>query len=184
MLPSLQAFFAQPEHLSIVTRIIGCRESRQGKPSPVSLRVCDWFLSNYSKAKRVFVRGADAYVAYKSSLRGLSKSLFDPFARANSITIKDSQGRDMLTTVAQLNWFRWAIINGIIDFCITHKKLIEADLAARGRGQSKARPKRPPAREAAGSPKARSPSPAPKRRALSKAPAMANVVISCVRIEF
>lgn len=140
MLPSLRAYFADPDKLRVVTRIIGCRESRGGPPL-VSLRVLDWFLSNYSKAHRVVVNQQDVYVAYKTSLRGHSKALFDPFARTSAIVIRDSEGRDMSTTVAQLSFFRWSISNGIIDYCLAHKRAIEQDLSSRGRSGVQPRPK-------------------------------------------
>jgi hypothetical protein len=54
-------------------------------------------------------------VAYKSSLDGYSKKFFDPFCRTERI---EFQG--FTTTVAQLNFIRWCIINGIVDY-ITEK---------------------------------------------------------------
>lgn len=208
MLPSLRAYFADKEKLRVVTRIIGCRESRGGPPL-VSLRVLDWFLSNYSKAHRVVVNKQDVYVAYKTSLRGHSKALFDPFARTSTIVIKDSEGRDMSTTVAQLSFFRWSISNGIIDHCLTNKRAIELDLSSRGRSgaqprtkqrkrspqpdqpsepsrtsPSKPQRKRSPRPSPAKSPTAQTVAPPAKRKALSKAPTLANVVVQTTSINF
>jgi hypothetical protein len=53
------------------------------------------------------------HVAYKSSLDGYSKKLFDPFCRTARI---DFQG--LTTTVAQLNFIKWCITNGIIGYLI------------------------------------------------------------------
>lgn len=51
------------------------------------------------------------HVAYKSSLDGYSKKLFDPFCRTERI-----QFQNLTTTVGQLNFIRWCITNGIIDY--------------------------------------------------------------------
>jgi hypothetical protein len=57
-------------------------------------------------------------VAYKSSLDGYSKKFFDPFCRTERI---EFQG--FTTTVAQLNFIRWCIVNGIVDY-ITEKGVL------------------------------------------------------------
>jgi hypothetical protein len=56
------------------------------------------------------------HVAYKSSLDGYSKKLFDPFCRTERI---DFQG--LTTTCAQLNFLRWAISNGIVHIIKNYK---------------------------------------------------------------
>jgi len=48
-------------------------------------------------------------ISYKSCLNGYSKKLFDPFCRTERIEFKG-----LTTTVAQLNFMRWCIKNGII----------------------------------------------------------------------
>jgi hypothetical protein len=58
------------------------------------------------------------HVAYKSSLDGYSKKFFDPFCRTERI---EFQG--FTTTIAQLNFIRWCIVNGIVDY-ITEKGVL------------------------------------------------------------
>jgi hypothetical protein len=61
-------------------------------------------------------------VSYKSCLNGYSKKLFDPFCRTERIEYKG-----LTTTIAQLNFMRWCIKNGIIKTLIeqnhTHSEL-------------------------------------------------------------
>ena len=62
------------------------------------------------------------HVAYKSSLDGYSKKLFDPFCRTERV---EFQG--FTTTCAQLNFLKWCIQNGIIEYlekapAIKHKE--------------------------------------------------------------
>lgn len=80
-----------------------------------SLRKLEWFVTNYAKHNHVSLTTPTGklftvHVAYKSSLDGYSKKLFDPFCRTARI---EFQG--LTTTCAQLNFLRWAISNGIVE---------------------------------------------------------------------
>ena len=57
------------------------------KSSGISLRNLEWFITNYAKKNNVSYKTRDGklftvHCAYKSSLDGYSKKLFDPFCRA------------------------------------------------------------------------------------------------------
>lgn len=86
------------------------------KSQGISLRNLEWFITNYAKNKHVTYttptgRSFTVHVAYKSSLDGYSKKLFDPFCRTERI-----QFQGLTTTVAQLNFIKWCLTNGIIDY--------------------------------------------------------------------
>jgi len=107
LLASLGKFFEVPEHRDQLHDIIG-------KGRGPSLRKLEWFVTNYSKNNHVSFTAPNGkvftvHVAYKSSLDGYSKKLFDPFCRTERI---EFQG--LVTTCAQLNFLRWAISNGIV----------------------------------------------------------------------
>lgn len=111
LLASLARFFETPENKARLHEILG-RNSRPG----ISLRKLEWFVTNYAKNRHVTYTAPNGkmftvHVAYKSSLDGYSKKLFDPFCRTTRI---DFQG--LTTTVAQLNFVRWCITNGIIEY--------------------------------------------------------------------
>ena len=114
----------------------------------VSLRSIDWFITNYSKKNNIyyliyetskqrptfiennnlFRENLNVYHSYKSQLRAYSKKKFDPFCRRDRILfILDEENR-FETTVGQLNFFRWALSNLIIDYIEEHKKEIEDDM--------------------------------------------------------
>ena len=62
------------------------------------------------------------HCAYKSTLDGYSKKLFDPFCRSDKISYKIPGTTDEInTTVAQLNFIKWCIKNGIISYIKEHK---------------------------------------------------------------
>ena len=95
------------------------------KKSDTSLRVLDWFVTKYSK-KRIDELtknndGFDVRISYKAQLKAYKKHYFDPFRRRqNSQRFKyfyDKTSDEYLyTTLGQLNFFKWAISNNIIDY--------------------------------------------------------------------
>lgn len=106
-------------------------------PPQVSLRVLDWFVTNYTKKhdtgyyvqtgpdhfKYIFV-----HRDYKAQLDSYSKKLFDPFCRRSRIIVVDPFGNELKTTVAQLNFFRWVIDNKVIEYIQENQKKIEEDM--------------------------------------------------------
>ena len=109
LLASLTKFFEDPENRQKLHAILG------DKGSGPSLRKIEWFVTNYSKNNHVSYTAPNGkmftvHVAYKSSLDGYSKKLFDPFCRTERI---EFQG--LSTTVGQLNFLKWALVNGIIE---------------------------------------------------------------------
>ena len=129
LMQSLINFFAVKEHLDYVIPII------TGK-SKISLRILDWFVTNYSKKnnityqlegknkKKTFI----VYLDYKSQLKAYSKKQFDPFCRRERISFFDHNNNELITTVGQLNFFRWAIENKILEFIVDNFSEIENDM--------------------------------------------------------
>jgi hypothetical protein len=65
------------------------------------------------------------HCAYKSTLDGYSKKLFDPFCRSDKISYKIPGTDDEInTTVAQLNFIKWCIKNGIIKYIKENKGVL------------------------------------------------------------
>lgn len=117
LLTSLERFFDEPKNHDQLFDIL---EHRKG----ISLRKLEWFVTNYSKTKQVTYTAPNGkmftvHVAYKSSLDGYSKKLFDPFCRTERIQFKG-----LITTCAQLNFIRWCVTNGIIAYLLTEKELL------------------------------------------------------------
>jgi hypothetical protein len=111
LLNTLEKFYAVPEHAQTLLDIL----NRKNK---ISLRSLEWFVTNYSKQNQVSYvtpagRPFTVHVAYKSSLDGYSKRLFDPFCRTERIDFKVGDEK-ITTTVAQLNFIRWCIQNDIV----------------------------------------------------------------------
>ncbi len=131
----------------------------EGK-NKISLRIIDWFVTNYSKKnnteyplkrkmtspKRTTLKKihgktskkddsrnnsnnyVNVFLSYKNQLDGYSKKHFDPFCRRNRIKFAFNDDTNIVTTVGQLNFFRWAIQCNILNYIIENYKSIEEDM--------------------------------------------------------
>ena len=107
--------------------------------SQISLRLIDWFATNYSKKnftviehiKEDKVIRTKVYVDYKLKLKAYSKKRFDPFCRWERINIPYKNDSYIQTTIGQLNFFRWALEYGIIDYIKKNFKTINQDMNKR-----------------------------------------------------
>jgi hypothetical protein len=109
--------------------------------SKISLRIIDWFATNYAKKyftvyaiNNEYSKGSrrfKVYVDYKLKLKAYSKKRFDPFCRWDRITIPYKNGAFIQTTIGQLNFFKWAIENDIVQYIEQHYDTIEDDMNAR-----------------------------------------------------
>jgi hypothetical protein len=111
--------------------------------SEVSLRLIDWFVTNYSKANSTsyILNGQEfvVYMNYKNQLKAYSKKLFDPFCRRERISFQIPGYEAFLTTVGKLNFFRWALEKGILDYIKGHQPEIEKQMNQAMREQTKTR---------------------------------------------
>ena len=126
---SLTEFFSISDNLTKFLPII------MGE-SKISLRIIDWFVTNYAKKYNVsyyipnenILKQFIVYLNYKSQLKAYSKKTFDPFCRRERIGFYCNDNEEIITTVGQLNFFRWAIDNKILDFIDNNLKSIEEDM--------------------------------------------------------
>ena len=97
----------------------------------ISLRIVDWFATNYAKKYYTLYtvnnKRFKVYLDYKLKLKAYSKKRFDPFCRWDRINIPYKNGTSIETTIGQLNFFKWAIENKVIDYIEEHYDEIEKD---------------------------------------------------------
>lgn len=122
---SLQRFYNDRDDIDDILQIL------QGT-SAISLRLIDWFVTNYAKAHSTsYIISSQeflVYLNYKSQLKAYSKKLFDPFCRRERIMFQIGTHPTFLTTVGKLNFFRWAIEKGILDYIRQHLQDIEKEM--------------------------------------------------------
>lgn len=103
--------------------------------SKISLRIVDWFATNYAKQNftiyNVKKKRFKVYVDYKLKLRAYSKKRFDPFCRWERINIPYEENKYIQTTIGQLNFFKWALENNVIEYIENNYDDIENDMNKR-----------------------------------------------------
>lgn len=97
----------------------------------ISLRFLDWFVTRYCFLYKITMDVENSYnvqknfninISYKAQLKSFKKKYFDPFRRKKKFYFADNKDEHViLTTLGQLNFFRWAISYDIIDY--TQKNL-------------------------------------------------------------
>jgi hypothetical protein len=104
--------------------------------SKISLRIVDWFATNYAKKYYTIFdiedgansRRFKVYVDYKLKLKAYSKKRFDPFCRWDRISIPYKTDTCIETTIGQLNFFKWALENKVVDYIEENYETIEKDM--------------------------------------------------------
>jgi hypothetical protein len=71
------------------------------------------------------------YADYKLKLRAYSKRRFDPFCRWERISYPYKENMCIQTTIGQLNFFKWALENGVISHIAKNYEVIEKDMNSR-----------------------------------------------------
>jgi len=102
----------------------------------ISLRIVDWFTTNYAKKYYTVYDLPNGnrfkiYNDYKLKLRSYSKKNFDPFCRWERISIPYKNNTHLQTTLGQLNFFKWAFENQVIDYIESNYADIERDMNSR-----------------------------------------------------
>jgi hypothetical protein len=136
LMKNLMDFYSNRQNLSRMMYIINGE-------SNISLRIVDWFVTNFAKKYYTVYelhtqRGTmketirfKVYNDYKLKLKAYSKRKFDPFCRWERISIPYDNEKYMETTIGQLNFFKWAIENKIIEFIESNYDSIEKDMNGR-----------------------------------------------------
>ena len=71
------------------------------------------------------------YSDYKLHLRAYSKRRFDPFCRWERIMMPTGEDTGIQTTIGQLNFFKWAIENNVLEYIDNNYHTIEKDMNSR-----------------------------------------------------
>ena len=141
LMESLTDFFTENNNIDYMLPIVNGN-------SNISLRIIDWFVTNYAKKNNIsyytnhlmdvqeggkivnkpVTRQFIVYLNYKSQLKAYSKKQFDPFCRRERISFYYDKENELVTTVGQLNFFRWAIENHVLEYIGDNLEDIEKDM--------------------------------------------------------
>lgn len=121
-------FFSDSKNLDLLLGILITGKYK------ISLRIIDWFVTNYAKKHNLVINRSSngkpfiVFLEYKSQLKAYSKKQFDPFCRRARIHYEYEKGKKFETTIGQLNFFRWAIENQIVEYIMKNYDDIEKDM--------------------------------------------------------
>jgi len=142
LLTNLLEFYKKDDNMERLMQIINGE-------SKVSLRIIDWFVTNFAKknftvysipAKNrcsTVINGEEnmerfkVFNHYKLELKAYSKVRFDPFSRRERIMVPYTNDTCLQTTIGQLNFFKWAIENQVLEYIEKNYDEIEADMNSR-----------------------------------------------------
>jgi hypothetical protein len=128
----LMEFYSKEDNLQKMLRIINGETN-------ISLRIVDWFVTNYAKEYWTTydvelsdgtTRHFKVFKEYKQMLNSYSKMRFDPFCRWNREYIPYGNCK-IQTTIGQMNFFKWAIQNNIVEYIEENFDKIKSDMNIR-----------------------------------------------------
>jgi len=134
LLSELLIFYQNKEYLEIVKKIVN-REFTVSSGKKVSIRIVNWFVTNYAKQHFTVYENAGerffVWTRFRSAEDGYSKEMFDPYCRKDRIIVPYDETTQIVTTIGQLNFFKWAIVNNVIDYIVANYDDITKDMNLR-----------------------------------------------------
>jgi hypothetical protein len=124
LMGNLTEFYQNKDYINDIKNIVD-------QNNIISLRILDWFITNYSKKNQVIINdNFNVYQNYKLMLKSFSKTSFDPFCRKNKIVFYygDNDNDYIETSCGQLCFFRWCFQNKILDYVRSNLNVIENDM--------------------------------------------------------
>jgi hypothetical protein len=122
LMGSLTEFYQNKTYIDEIKNIVD-------QNNVISLRILDWFITNYSKKNQVIIsNNFNVYQNYKLMLKSFSKSRFDPFCRKNKIIFYYTDADFIETSCGQLCFFRWCFENNILNYVKENLSIIEQDM--------------------------------------------------------
>ena len=96
--------------------------------SKLSIRLIDYFITKYSKINKITYSINNSlfniFISYKQQLKIYQKKYFDPFSRGNRIPFF-LYNNSFITTIGQLNFFKWFIEKNIYYYILDNYINIE-----------------------------------------------------------
>ncbi|CAM9138460.1 unnamed protein product, partial [Ectocarpus sp. 8 AP-2014] len=108
----------------------------------LSLRIIDWLITNFTKSFSVAIESdglpRNLRRDYRKNLSAHNKKNFDPFARRRRIHIVLLGKEKRVSTIGQLNFFRWFLSKNLVGFLLENKSVIEKHMKDSDTNQDRA----------------------------------------------
>lgn len=107
----------------------------------IPLRLIESFVTHYAKENNMSyiikcndsLKNFSIYNEYRSQLKSYKKKLFDPYCRGKTISLEyistfDNKKYIIQTAICQINFFKWAIENLLIDYIENNINIIKENM--------------------------------------------------------
>ena len=128
IIKSQESFYEIVENILLFLQIVTSE-------SIISIRLIDYFVTKYAKLNKIAYKLKEnnientfnVYLSYKQQLKAYQKKHFDPFSRGDRIPyfMNDSC---IITTIGQLNFFKWFISKKVYEYVLANYNTIENDM--------------------------------------------------------
>ena len=128
IIKSQESFYEIVENILLFLQIVTSE-------SIISIRLIDYFVTKYAKLNKIAYKLKEnnientfnVYLSYKQQLKAYQKKHFDPFSRGDRIPyfMNDSC---IITTIGQLNFFKWFISKKVYEYVLANYNAIENDM--------------------------------------------------------
>ena len=137
IIKSLEKFYENDHNINLFIPIINSE-------SCVSIRLIDHFVTKYSKNNKInykikendIEQTFNVYTSYKQQLKAYQKKHFDPFSRGDRIPYFMGDNC-VITTIGQLNFFKWFVSKKVYDYIKTNQDIIELDMNKKNKTDKK-----------------------------------------------
>jgi len=122
------------EHQNYLREIDNMLNISKTVKNKISLRLLDWFVTNYCKKYIIILPSNDGtwfnvYQQYKLKLKSYAKECFDSCKRKQRIILYYNDSEEFIeTTCGQLCFFKWCFENNIIDYIKKNSNEITLDM--------------------------------------------------------
>jgi hypothetical protein len=137
IIKSLEKFYEDDKNINLFIPILNSE-------SKISIRLIDHFVTKYSKNNKINYKLKEndieqifnVHTSYKQQLKAFQKKHFDPFSRGDRIPyfIGDNC---VITTIGQLNFFKWFISKKIYEYIQNNHDKIELDMNKKNKNDKK-----------------------------------------------
>lgn len=115
--------------------------------SPVSLRLLDWIVTNYSKEYRLVLHhqkySIHVHEQYRNAMHTWGCKYFAPFRRGNKVVFI-FKNEHYSTTLGQLNFMHWCSRTGLLDYALDHLEEIRDHMQYHSKLKQRRKSKRVP----------------------------------------
>ena len=133
IIKSLEKFYEDNININLFIPIINSE-------SKISIRLIDHFVTKYSKTNKINFKLKEndieqvfnVHTSYKQQLKAFQKRHFDPFSRGYRIPYFMGESC-VITTIGQLNFFKWFISKKIYNYIKENQDIIENDMNRRNK---------------------------------------------------